>query len=64
MCSVTTAISESVEIRQILVDLQSGVDPNELEEALKKMDDDEAATHNRKTRRYCVISNVRKHACI
>ena len=52
MCSVAIAISESPEIRQILVDLQSGMDPDEVEAQLRKFDDeDEAATHNRKTRR-------------
>jgi len=49
--SVAIAISDSPEIRQLLVDLQSGVDPDELEEAMSKKDDDEAATCNRKTRR-------------
>lgn len=52
LCSVAIAISDSPEVRQLLVDLQSGVDPDELEAALnKKEDDDEAATFNRKTRR-------------
>lgn len=51
VCSVAVAISENPEIRQILVDLQSGMDPDEVETMLKKRDDDEAATVNRKTRR-------------
>lgn len=50
VCSVVTAISESPEIRQILVDLQSGMDPDELETSMIKSDD-ESATCNRKTRR-------------
>ena len=51
VCSVAIAISESPEIRQMLVDLQSGVDPDEVEAQMSKRDDDEAATCNRKTRR-------------
>lgn len=43
------AISESPEVRQILVDLQSGVDPDELETSMVK-EDDGASTYNRKTR--------------
>ena len=50
VCSVAIAISESPEVRQILVDLQSGVDPDELETSMVK-EDDGAATYNRKTRR-------------
>ena len=50
VCSVAIAISESPEVRQILVDLQSGVDPDELETSTVK-EDDGAATYNRKTRR-------------
>lgn len=51
MCSVAIAISESPEIRQMLVDLQSGMDPDEVEAQMRKLDEDEAATFNRKTRR-------------
>ncbi|XP_065916033.1 protein phosphatase 1 regulatory inhibitor subunit 16B-like [Dysidea avara] len=43
------AISELPDIRQLLVDLQSGVHPDELEAALTEADS-EAATSNRKTR--------------
>lgn len=44
----------------MLVDLQSGMDPDEIETALSKKDDDEAATHNRKTRRleYFVLTAI------
>ena len=59
--SVPIAIAESPEIRQILVDLQSGVDPDELEGRMKK-DDDEAATFNRKTRRLeCFTEQLQLH---
>lgn len=57
---VTIAMSDSPEIRQLLVDLQSGMDPDQLEEAMSKKDDDEAATHNRKTRRLEHIQSCRK----
>ena len=73
--SVAIAISESPEIRQMLVDLQSGMDPDEVEAQMKKMEEDEAATHNRKTRRLeevettvpslisRVICSIRNHIC-
>jgi len=48
--SLYVAISESPEIRQMLVNIQSGMDPEEVE-ALMIKKDDEAATANRKTRR-------------
>ena len=52
VCPVAIAISECPEIRQMLVNLQSGMDPDEVEALMiKSDDDDEAATYNRKTRR-------------
>ena len=45
------AISESPEIRQMLVNIQSGMDPDEVEALMIKKENDEAATANKKTRR-------------
>ena len=48
----SVAISEQPEIRQLLVDLQSGTDPDQLEAGLNEAEN-ESATSGRKTRRYC-----------